>query len=280
MSIAPSDRTAEPTLARRHLGTRPQISAHDGTPPFAVDIEAAPGGIRLTVTGEIDMSTAPALQDALGRAVADHSVVHLELGGVSFIDSSGLHTLMAARSAAEGRAVLAVVGAAPCVIRLLEMTGMTELLAHETPSPTDAPDSNVIRELANLVPGCASASVVHVRRGVPTTSVAADHVARAADAAQFACDSGPSLTALRRGEAVVLPRIVAGPGRYEEFRSAAVPLGVSNMVAVPVRTAEGTTVAVNLYSTRADAIDVQVALGALHEWTAALGWALVGADLS
>jgi anti-sigma B factor antagonist len=86
-------------------------------------------GVALAVQGELDLASAPRLarriKDALCMPVAR---VTVELSGVEFIDSQGLHVLNDARLAARERGV-ALVLASPsrCVLRLLEVTSMIDL---------------------------------------------------------------------------------------------------------------------------------------------------------
>ena len=61
--------------------------------------EPSPGWVVVGVAGEIDVATAPELERALADAGAEKRVV-LDLSECQFIDSSGLRTLLGARSAA------------------------------------------------------------------------------------------------------------------------------------------------------------------------------------
>ena len=77
---------------------------------FSVRTEQHGDAAVVVPTGELDLATAPALEDALGRAFDGGSGrVVLDLRELEFIDSSGLRTLLTARRRAEeaGRAVLA-----------------------------------------------------------------------------------------------------------------------------------------------------------------------------
>ncbi|HLH29410.1 MAG TPA: STAS domain-containing protein [Acidimicrobiales bacterium] len=96
-----------------------------------VRIVAAPSGDAaaqvLRIEGEVDLDSAEELGQALERCNGN---VILDLAGVSFMDSSGLGTLIRARNrlAAEGGS-LSVQAVAPNVRRLFELTGLTEFLA-------------------------------------------------------------------------------------------------------------------------------------------------------
>ncbi len=87
-----------------------------------VSIEVAADG-TIVVAGDIDMAGGPLLEASLLQRTDDQPVV-IDLAGVSFIDSSGLRSLLdgARRAQARGtEVVLRAVG--PEVSRLLELTG-------------------------------------------------------------------------------------------------------------------------------------------------------------
>jgi stage II sporulation protein AA (anti-sigma F factor antagonist) len=88
-----------------------------------------PNEDRLTVrvAGEVDLDTADQLAAGLD---ACHGRVVVDLAGVTFIDSSGLGTLVRARNrlASEGGGLF-VQDPSERVRRLFELTGLTELLS-------------------------------------------------------------------------------------------------------------------------------------------------------
>jgi anti-anti-sigma factor len=64
------------------------------------------GGVRLELAGELDISSAPVLEEALGRIEADQpSLLLVDLRGLDFMDSTGLRTLVSAnqRARTQGR---------------------------------------------------------------------------------------------------------------------------------------------------------------------------------
>lgn len=80
----------------------------------------------IVVRGDIDIAGGPILDDAIRDAVRIGPMV-LDLAAVSFIDSSGLRSLLNASRRAQdhgGTVLLRAVG--PEVVRLLEITGTTE----------------------------------------------------------------------------------------------------------------------------------------------------------
>jgi anti-sigma B factor antagonist len=89
-------------------------------------------GARLDVTstttgwevcGEIDAHTAPTLATAMSQLPT--GVVTVDLGGVSFMDSSGLRVLIeAATRAREGGGDLIIVHSTPGIARLVEISGL------------------------------------------------------------------------------------------------------------------------------------------------------------
>ncbi len=80
----------------------------------------------IVVRGELDISAGPILDNAL-RDTANAGALTLDLTDVTFIDSSGLRSLLnASRRANEGGGVAVLRGVGPEVQRLLEITGTCE----------------------------------------------------------------------------------------------------------------------------------------------------------
>lgn len=70
-------------------------------PSFEIRETYAGEVVRLSLTGELDIATTPVLEEALTRLRAVRSPVRLDLSGLEFIDSTGLHLLV--RTVGEAR---------------------------------------------------------------------------------------------------------------------------------------------------------------------------------
>jgi anti-sigma B factor antagonist len=115
-------------------GDRLDVDGRGIRPPraYGIDERPAPGGaVVLALEGELDLAAAPAVRERF-EAVRDGGAraVVVDLDGVEFLDSSMLRELLLADAALRqtgGGLVLAA--ARRPVIRLLELTRTTELLA-------------------------------------------------------------------------------------------------------------------------------------------------------
>jgi anti-anti-sigma factor len=100
-------------------------------PPFGMSEEPLPSGLAFTVSGELDLATAPELRERLGAAVdSGMTRIVVDLREVTFMDSIGLAAIVHVRSrvGADGR--LALVVAPDSYAQLvLEITGMPRALA-------------------------------------------------------------------------------------------------------------------------------------------------------
>jgi len=84
----------------------------------------------LSLTGELDLVSAPRVRSAIGALRADAiDEVVVDLSGLTYIDSVGIGLLVATRRRldSEGRR-FSVRDPAPQVLRLLEITGLVEYL--------------------------------------------------------------------------------------------------------------------------------------------------------
>jgi anti-sigma B factor antagonist len=86
-------------------------------------------GVVVSVTGDLDLATAPALARCLSDLLSlPLDSLTIELAGVEFMDSSGLKVLNQAREGANDRSVpLALASVPRCVQIVLEATNMDGL---------------------------------------------------------------------------------------------------------------------------------------------------------
>jgi len=98
---------------------------------FAVDERFEDGTSVVTVAGEVDVATAPALRDCLDQSVRRGAgPVVVDLRRVTFIDSTGLGVLIGAhRSCADDGRELRLVIVEPRILKVFEITGLTDLFA-------------------------------------------------------------------------------------------------------------------------------------------------------
>lgn len=85
--------------------------------------------VVLALSGEVDLATAPVVEDELRRAEASQDLIVLDLRDVSFMDSTGIRMLVAAdrRNRERGGALVVVQGSTQ-VRRLFELSGLTQHL--------------------------------------------------------------------------------------------------------------------------------------------------------
>ncbi|WP_369779956.1 STAS domain-containing protein [Streptomyces sp. R33] len=102
-----------------------------GPPPAAAIAARADGHLKVAVSGEIDILSAPQLRVTLEEAFSDGCrVVEVDFSGVEFCDCYGLGVLLdARRRAADQGTVLRLVSVtSPLVQRLLHQTGTAAAL--------------------------------------------------------------------------------------------------------------------------------------------------------
>lgn len=94
-----------------------------------VESKARGDWIVVTVTGEVDVYTAPKLKDELvGLIEEGKNQIVVDLEGVEFMDSSGLGVLVGAlRRLKEREGTLALVCTKGPVLRILSITGLNKV---------------------------------------------------------------------------------------------------------------------------------------------------------
>ena len=117
----------------------------------------SPSTARVAVVGEVDLATAHLLRDRLLGVLREHApaVLDVDLGGVTFLDCTGISALVAARNAAVHiGGHMRVSHPQPIVGRVLEVTGLLDVLT----APIDQPQPPPIRSGHRSVVGHTSAT--------------------------------------------------------------------------------------------------------------------------
>ena len=97
-----------------------------GLEPLVIQIDQGSSVLRLVVSGELDIATAPDLEAAFDQALAsDPQSIEVDLSQVTFIDSTGIRLLLLISERGDGRVGL-IPGAQ--VDRVIEITGMRSRL--------------------------------------------------------------------------------------------------------------------------------------------------------
>jgi anti-sigma B factor antagonist len=99
------------------------------TPPEEFSISAADrdGRAHLTLRGELDLATAPELEQLVNERIDGSQEVVIDLRGLDFMDSSGIRVLVAAHArAGRAGARLFIVRPEPgsAVAKILEVAGL------------------------------------------------------------------------------------------------------------------------------------------------------------
>jgi anti-sigma B factor antagonist len=97
---------------------------------FEVAVERPGDGMAVVkVSGELDLLTAPDLAAALAPLEADNADIELDLSGLEFIDSTGVHLVLQTfqKSSRDGWE-LALTGAGDEVRRAFELVGLLDRL--------------------------------------------------------------------------------------------------------------------------------------------------------
>lgn len=103
-----------------------------------MDTQGREGGVQLTLKGELDLSTIEKVEQELARVEAEgHELIVLDLGGLTFLDSTGLRTIVTADQRARRTGRRIVVRRGPDTVhRVFTITRLDERL-----EMVDDPDS-------------------------------------------------------------------------------------------------------------------------------------------
>ncbi|HEY4810001.1 MAG TPA: STAS domain-containing protein [Solirubrobacteraceae bacterium] len=98
-------------------------------PYLTIKVTEAPGAQTIALTGEADLLGAPELEAVFANVcTGEPGLITLDLRNLTFIDSSGLHALVAGHQLCRTRGhELKVIPGPASVQRLFELTGMNDI---------------------------------------------------------------------------------------------------------------------------------------------------------
>jgi anti-sigma B factor antagonist len=113
-------------------------SLESGTQTFSVSWQRLDDTVHVRPVGELDLGTVEQFRQALSEAESERTDLVIDLRGLTFIDSSGLHELIQARQRCEqqGRRLALVRGSAP-VQRILTVAKLDEFFDFVEPDQTE-----------------------------------------------------------------------------------------------------------------------------------------------
>ena len=113
------------SMSRMRPVERPAGSQAGDPAPFRVVVRTERDVVRVCPFGEVDIDTVDRVREQLENATAMGARhVVLDLRGVSFLDSTGLHLVLDADAASRAQAwEFGLIGAPPDVQRVFDLTG-------------------------------------------------------------------------------------------------------------------------------------------------------------
>ncbi len=103
---------------------------------LSIDVRREGDDATVKLAGELDLSTAPDLQDALAELTDQPRRVVVDLEALEFCDSTGLAALLGAHKAlAEKGGTLELVAPNRMMVNLVRITGLDEVFEVRLPDP-------------------------------------------------------------------------------------------------------------------------------------------------
>jgi anti-sigma B factor antagonist len=98
-----------------------------GGEEFRISVRDDDSTVTVTVEGEVDVATAPALRDELYRLIdRGTKAIVVDLGGMEFIDSTGLGVFVGAlKRSREGGGELELRSLRPAARKIFDITGLS-----------------------------------------------------------------------------------------------------------------------------------------------------------
>lgn len=103
---------------------------------LSIDVRREGDDATVTLGGELDLSTAPDLQDALAELTDAPRRVVVDLSGLEFCDSTGLAALLGAhKTLSDNGGTLELLAPNPMLVNLVRITGLDDVFEVRLPDP-------------------------------------------------------------------------------------------------------------------------------------------------
>ena len=97
---------------------------------MAYEVRSEGETIVVSLSGDVDLDNSPQVRSALLNAVREKRAVLVDMSGVSYIDSSGIASLVEAyQSARRGRTAFALVAVSDAAMRVLELARLDQVFS-------------------------------------------------------------------------------------------------------------------------------------------------------
>jgi anti-anti-sigma factor len=135
----------------------PLDAVHQAPDLLLVDVNGSDDAAvqRIAVAGEVDMLSAPAVQEAVVDVLHRRHPrrIEIDLRGVTFLDSAGIRTLLICHDdARQENCLLTLVDPHPRVYRVLQITGLLGLFALTTEPVASDRDTSAVAVAGQKVP--------------------------------------------------------------------------------------------------------------------------------
>ncbi|KJS34253.1 MAG: anti-anti-sigma factor [Rhodospirillaceae bacterium BRH_c57] len=99
---------------------------------MSVSVSNRGGAHIVTLAGEIDLQTSPQVRDAVLDSLRQGGAVVIDMGGISYIDSSGVASLVEGFQVARRQGVAFILAAvSPAAMRVLQLARLDKVFAFQ-----------------------------------------------------------------------------------------------------------------------------------------------------
>ncbi|MGC2856789.1 STAS domain-containing protein [Novispirillum sp. DQ9] len=99
---------------------------------MTVEVSTRDGAQVVTLSGEIDLQTSPQVRDAVLGSLRQGGPVVVDMGGIAYIDSSGVASLVEGFQVARRQGVAFVLAAvSPAAMRVLQLARLDKVFAFQ-----------------------------------------------------------------------------------------------------------------------------------------------------